>query len=127
MGRLGEIEIAGKKYPLNFSVKVARAVDKKFGSLNGMEGVFGVSNDFTSNLYNIHWALHLLMEQGAKYMKMTEDADIEVPTLEELEVLLGAPDLVKAQSAILESIGLSMTPTVEVESDQKNAETTQGN
>lgn len=126
MNRISEIEIAGKKYPLNFSVKAARAVDEKFGSLDKLSGVIGVSDNFTENMYNIHWMLILLMEQGAAYKKLVDGEDIVIPTSDDLEVLIGAPDLVPAQAAILQSIGLSMKPTVEVEPDSKNAETTQG-
>lgn len=126
MNRISEIEIAGKKYPLNFSVKAAKTVDEKFGSLDGISGVIGAAEDFSTNLYNIHWMLCLLMQQGAAYKKLADGEEVEIPSADDLEILIGAPDLVMAQAAILESIGLSVKPTVEIEADPKNAETTQG-
>lgn len=127
MNRISEIELAGKKYPLNFSVKAARAVDEKFGSLDNLSGVCGVSENLTTTLYNIRWILQQLMEQGAAYKKIVEEEEIEIPSEDDMDILIGIPDIVTAQAAILESIGLSMKPTVEVDSDPKNVETTQGN
>lgn len=126
MNRITEFEIAGKKYPLNFSVKAARAVDEKFGSLDQLSGVFGWG-DITTIMYNVCWTLRLLMEQGAAYKKLVEGEDVELLSEEDLETLIGAPDIPRAQAAIHESIGISMKQTVEVEPDEKNAETTQGN
>lgn len=125
MKRISDIEILGTRYPLNFSVKAAKAVDEKFGSLDKVSGIFGWE-DISTTLYNVHWLLKLLLEQGAAYKKLVEGEAIEPPSEEVLGVLIGPGDIPRVQAIILESIGLSIQPTVEVEIDEKNAETTQG-
>lgn len=125
MKRITEIELAGKQYPLNFSVKAAKAVDEKFGSLDQLSGVFGWG-DITTSMYNVCWMLELLMEQGAAYKKLVDGETVELLPKEELETIIGPADIPMVQVAILESIGLSMKPSLEVEPDEKNVETTQG-
>lgn len=125
MDRIQTITIAGQAYPLNFSVKAARAIDEKYGSIDKISGIFGASADFSSNLYNIHWVLALLMEQGAAYLRLVEGREIQPPTAEELEVYIGIHNLIEVQQRILEAIGFGMAETVEIEADQKNEETTQ--
>lgn len=125
MNRITEFEIAGKKYPLNFSVKAARVVDERFGGLDNVKGIFGWGN-IAESLYNISFMLSLLMEQGAAYKEIVEGEKITLPTADELDTLIGAPDVVRAQTAIFEAVGISMKTTVEVEPDAKNAEATQG-
>lgn len=127
MDRLCEIEIGGIKYPLNFSVKAARLVDEKFGSLDNVSGVYGKSVDMKTTLYNQSWLLYLLMEQGAEYIKLVDGKDVNLPNIDDFEVLIGVLDMKVVQEALFECIGISLTPTVEVETDPKNAETTQSN
>lgn len=125
MNRITYVNIAGKEYPLNFSVKAAKAVDEKFGSLHNLSGVFGWE-DVSTSLRNVSWVLQLLIEQGAAYLKLTEGKEIEVPEAEEFEILLGGPDLETVMPSILKAIGFGMKQTVETEDDEKNTETTQG-
>jgi hypothetical protein len=40
MSRITEIEIAGKKYPLNFSVKAAKEVSKRYGDIANIDKAF---------------------------------------------------------------------------------------
>ncbi len=127
MNRLCEIEIGGITYPLNFSVKAARLVEEKFGGVHKVTGVYGKSADLCTTLNNQTWLLQLLMEQGAKYKKLVDGEDIELPTDDEIEVLIGALGMKDVQIALFGCIGISLTPTVEVETDPKNAETTQSN
>lgn len=125
MERIRQITLAGKSYPLNFSVKAARAVDEKYGSLDQIGGIFGSAPEFSQNLYNIHWLLRLLMEQGAAYTRLVDGESIDLPTEDDLEILVGLHNLLDVQAALLESIGFGMQTTVEVESDP-NEITTQG-
>lgn len=125
MERIQYVTLAGKAYPLNFSVRAARAVDEKYGSLDQMGGIFGAAEDFTTNLYNIHWLLRLLMEQGAAYLRLVEGESVELPDEDELEVLVGIHNLLEVQASLLEAIGFGSKTTVEVEPDPKNETTTQ--
>ncbi len=123
MNRIVEFELAGKKYPLNFSVKAARIVDEEFGSLDNVSGVFGWK-DITNSLYNVSRLLQILMEQGAEYNRLVSGEKVDTPSADEIEVLIGAPDLKRAQTAIFEAIGIGSATTVEVE-PEKNVKATQ--
>ena len=39
MKRIVELEVAGKSYPLNFSVKVERQIDEEFGGLENFKSI----------------------------------------------------------------------------------------
>lgn len=123
MKRLTDFEMAGKIYPLNFSVKVARKVDEEFGGLDHLGDVMdgGIGKGLTA----ICVLLHEMMEQGAAYRKLTEGAEIEVPSLDEMETLIGAQDVGALSEAIMNAAGLGGKPTVEVEPDAKNGKTAQ--
>lgn len=126
MNRLKQVEIAGKQFSLNFSTKAANMVDEKFGGIEKLGGIF--SADTVSNtMSNLVWLLHLLMEQGAAYHKIIDEEEIQLYTLEELEVLIGIIDLETLQYDLLDAVGLGMKSEVEVETDTKNGETTQVN
>lgn len=92
-----------------------------------MSGVYGKSVDMKTTLYNQSWLLYLLMEQGAEYIKLVDGKDVNLPNIDDFEVLIGVLDMKVVQEALFECIGISLTPTVEVETDPKNAETTQSN
>lgn len=124
MERIKHISLAGKRYPLNFSVKAARTIDEKYGSLDQIAGIFGTSPAFSENLYNIHWLLRLLMEQGAAYARLVDGESIDLPSEDDLAIIVGLHNLLEVQATLLESIGFGMQTTVEVEPDP-NEKTTQ--
>lgn len=67
--------------------------------------------------------LHTLMESGAKFVRLTEDRTVQVPTIEDMEDLYGMDDLATIQgvSAAIITEGSKRT----VETDEKNADTTE--
>lgn len=124
MGRIKEIEVAGKKLTLNFSTKAAKAVDERFGGIEQIGEVF--SGDTVAGIMeNIVWFLYLLTEQGAAYSKIVNGEEVAVYSLEELEVLVGFSDIMEMQNVLLDAIGMGMEAEIEVETDEKNEETTQ--
>ena len=123
MNRITEFELGGKRYPLNFSVAAARKIDEEYGGFEKLNGVFAWES-VESALKDCFWTLRLLMEQGAAYQRIFGGEVVEIPTLEEMEILLGGPDIQRMQRAIHEALGLGMEATVEVEPDPKNGETT---
>lgn len=124
MGRIKEIEVAGKKLTLNFSTKAAKAVDERFGGIEQIGEVF--SGDTVAGIMeNIVWFLYLLTEQGAAYSKIVNGEEVAVYSLEELEVLVGFSDIMEMQNVLLDAIGMGMEAEVKVETDEKNEETTQ--
>lgn len=121
MDRIAEFELAGKTYPLNFSVAAAKEIDEKYGGFENLSGVFSWKG-VEAAMKDCFWTLRLLMEQGAAYRQLFDGERVELPTPEEMEILLGGPDIKRMQEAIHEALGLGMTATVEV--DEKNGETT---
>lgn len=118
MKRLVEFSLAGKSYPLNFSVKAARWADEELGGLEKlgeiMEGGVG------KGLSAVCALLYQMMEQGAAYCKLTQGVETEIPAREELEILIGMQDMGEVQEAVMAAAGLGAKPTVEVEPDPKN-------
>lgn len=126
MGRLKEIEIAGKKFPINFSTKAAKAVDEKFGGIENMGEIFSTET-VAGMMENLVWLLHLLIEQGIAYKQLIEGEEIQGYTQDELEILIGVSDIHRMKSDLLNAVGIGMKPEVEVETEEKNEETTQVN
>ena len=119
MDRIAEVSLAGKKYPLNFSVRASRMIDEKYGGLEHLTGVIGWK-DIQDAMYNVAWMLNILIEQGIAYRKYMGESAPDPLDMDTIEMLVGAPDLERLQAAILESIGLGSQTTVEVE-QEKNA------
>lgn len=124
MNRITEIEIAGRKYPLNFSTKAAKEVAKRYGDIsNVMDAFKGKTTD--EMMDEAIWLLALLIEQGVAYRKIVDDEDIRGLSAEELEIVMGVFDFSDLKNTILGAMTAGMKREVEVEIDPKNAMTTQ--
>lgn len=121
MNRITEIEIAGKKYPLNFSMKAARKFIERYGSV---EDVWRKLNKMgqVKKLEEINWILALMMEQGCVYRKLTDGEDITPLAANELEVLMGFTDFAAVSDKIQEAIVAGITPEIELKLKKKAAE-----
>ena len=122
--RITELEIAGKKYPLNFSTKAAKEVAKRYGDIANIDKAF---KDKTTDemMDEAIWILALLIDQGVTYKKIIDDEVIKGLSTEELEVVMGVADFANLKTTILGAMTAGMSREVEVEPDQKNEETTQ--
>lgn len=124
MNRITEIEMAGKKYPLNFSTKAAKEVAKRYGDVSNIGEAFtGKTTD--EMMDEAIWILALLIEQGVAYKKIVDNEEIKGLNREELEVVMGVFDFSNLKNTILGSMTAGMNREVEVEIDSKNAMTTQ--
>lgn len=119
--RITEIEIAGRMYPLNFSMKAARKFVERY---DNVEDVWRKLNamDQMKKIAEINWILALMIEQGCAYRKLTEGEEIVPPTPDELEILLGFVDFAGMSDKIQEAIVAGISPEVEVELKKKVAE-----
>jgi hypothetical protein len=124
MDRITEIEIAGKKYPLNFSVKAAKEVSKRYGDISNIGDAF-TGKPMDEMMDEASWILALLIEQGVAYKKIVEGEDIKPLTKDELEIVMGVVDFAGLKDTLLGAMTAGMKREVEVEPDTKNAETTQ--
>lgn len=130
MNRLTEIQILDKSYPLNFSTKAAAKVYEEYGGFAYVDNLISGKDengneDISRALAGSLDLLEVLAEQGAAYEKIAGRETPPFPRREELEVVLGVPDLTMLQEKIIGAMHLGITPTVEVEPDTKNEKTTQ--
>jgi hypothetical protein len=124
MNRIGEIEIAGSNYPLNFSTKAAKEIAKRYDGLENIEGAFS-GKAVDAMMDEIVWLLSLLIAQGVAYRRIVEGEEVKGITADELEVVLGVADMAGLKDKIMGAMLIGMKREVEVEIDPKNAETTQ--
>lgn len=124
MNRITEIEIAGRKYPLNFSVKAAKEVSERYGDISNIGDAF--EGKSTSEMMDeANWILALLIEQGVAYKKIVDGEEVKGLTQDDLEVVMGVVDFADLKNTLLGAMTAGMRREVEVEPDPKNAETTQ--
>lgn len=125
MSRITEIEIAGTKYPLNFSVKAAKEVAKRYGDISNVGDAFS-DKPVAEMMDEATWLLCLLISQGVAYKKLVEGEDVKGLSQEEIETVMGVADFTDLKDTLLGAMMSGMKREVEVEPDPKNAETTQG-
>jgi hypothetical protein len=125
MSRITEIEIAGRKYPLNFSTKAAKEISARYGGLENIDKAFSAKT-VEAMMDEVLWLLTLLIAQGVAYKRIVESEEVEGISAEDLEVVLGVADMPGLKDQILGSMSAGASREVEVEPDPKNAETTQG-
>lgn len=126
MNRITEIEIAGTMYPLNFSVKAAKEVSKRYGGIENVGDAF-TDKSMDEMMDEANWILALLIDQGVAYKRIVEGKDVKGLTQEELEIVMGVVDFTDLKNTLIGSMMAGMKKTIEVEEDPKNAEATQGN
>lgn len=137
--RIKHVEIAGKAYPLNFSVSAANEVTRRYGGITGINDALGLGStqeDQTPEQKEragarirdeIAWLLALLIQQGIAYEKLMGGAPEKPLTEDEICILASPSDILGMRLSVLEAVGAGLGVTVETEPDVKNAGTTQGN
>lgn len=126
MNRITEIEIAGKSYPLNFSVKAAKEISERYDGLENIDKAFA-NKPVDEMMDEVIWLLSILIGQGVAYKHIVEGHEnVKGITADELEIVLGVSDLTNLKDQIMDAALSGMERTVETEDDPKNAETTQG-
>ena len=138
MDRTVYIEIAGKQYPMRFSVGASIAITKKFGSLQNMANSLKNGDDVNEEktFETIIWMTETLIRQGCAYKNMFEK-DVPPPKnapiidgkwtplpREALEIALGISDMEEINAKIQECINGGKEK--EVETVEKNLQATQG-
>ena len=125
MNRITEIELAGRKYPLNFSTKAVKDFSARYGGLENITSAFS-DRKADEALEELIWMLSVLIAQGVAYMRLVDGEDVQGITADELEVVLGLGDLGGLKDKLMDALTSGMSRTVEVQVDPKNGETTQG-
>lgn len=125
MDRTVYINIAGKEYPMRFSLGASKALCEKFGSLNAMAGK--ISGDKAEDFEAIAWIVALLIKQGCAYKNLFE-SEIPAPesapvkdgkyiaiSQEDLEIALEVKNLKEILEKIFATMGKGQKETIEVE------------
>lgn len=119
MDRTVYIEIAGKQYPMRFSVGASIAITKKYGSLQNMANNLKRGDDVDEEkaFETIIWMAEVLIRQGCAYKNLFE-SDLPIPenapvkdgkyipiTAEDLEIALDMADMGEITQKIFAAIG----------------------
>lgn len=138
MNRISYIELAGKKYPLSFSLAASKAISAKYGDITKIEEILSFEKMGEEEIDKLLDILTILAAQGAAYKNMFEkdlpphdgadirDGKYHRPTREEIEVALGFGGLTDALNSITECLTLSNETEIEAEATGKNAEAPKG-
>lgn len=133
MDRTAYLNIAGKEYPMRFSLGASIAMSKRFGSLEKMaEELDG--GDESKTMENLVWITELMIKQGCAYKNLFEK-DIPTPdnapvkdgkyiplTADEIEVGLSVMDLGELKDKIHATVFRGKKTDIKTET--KNAVTT---
>ena len=113
--RLGKIEILGKEYPLNFSVRLGQQFSEALEAKP--EGVFGIEKQ------NIR-LLALMLKDGAAFKKIVMAEDIDPPTVEQLELIFTPADNAMIVEAIQDTIKKSGVRMIQARPKKNEAQAT---
>ena len=136
MSKIVDVEIAGRKCRLNFSVASLFRLADRFGETGTLaaiwEGILppeGELDIFSRRIYdNVLAVAAELMSAGAAYHKLMVGEDAPSYTAEELQVLLNSAEYVQLHAAVIKAIQAGLGRTVETAPDEeKKTIATQGN
>lgn len=117
MNRIVEIDIGGKKYPLNFSLAVANYVDDEFGGLDAVAQKLQESRSESCKL-NAKLAAKMI-EQGAEYFSLTSGEKREIIGEQEILTLVSLADYTNLADAVATAINKGVVREVEVKTAKK--------
>lgn len=125
MNRITTIEIAGKTYPLSFSLGAIKKIASEYGSLEKAFNVMTNTKELTEQSIGcLTFILSVLISQGCAYIK-TFEADLPKTvettpiTAEEIETAVNMADIQKIADTIMG--GIKTSQKKEVETKTKNA------
>lgn len=114
--------LCGTEYPLRFSLRVVKAVQEKFGSLEKLLDAVslkaGAENGSLGVVDECLWLLERMLDAGARY---AEREGLEHPPLPDGELLLDALDIPDLQAALFAAIAGDSARTVEAEPGKNGA------
>lgn len=113
--RLGKIEILGKEYPLNFSVRLGQEFSEALEAKP--DGVFGIEKQ------NIR-LLALMLKDGAAFKRVVMGEDIDPPTEEQLELIFTPGDNAMIVEAIQDTIKKSGVRMIQARPKKNEAQAT---
>ena len=135
MNRVTYATIAGKKYPLIFSLAAVKAIGARFGCVEKMADAMSTENGATAETFNnISFILAVLIKQGVAYMNMFasdlppepesryENGKYIALSQEEIEIAVDINDAESVIGKIGECIDKSSKTKIEIQAKEKNEE-----
>lgn len=137
MAKITYIKIAGKNYPMSFSLGASKKITEKYGSTKKMNELLSGGDDF-KKIDMVTDLLSLLISQGCAYKNYFEK---DIPTSDDdpvidgkwtplarevIEIAVGIEDVEEITAKIEECIGAGSKKEVELRSEGKNAKSAQG-
>ena len=136
MNRITYVKIAGKSYPMSFSLGASKKIIEKYGSAQKMQTAMKKSDD-VEKLSIVTDMLALLIAQGCAYKNYFEK-DIPAPDdapiidgkwtplpAEVIEIALGVMDVAEVTQKIEECISVGSKKEVEGRPEGKNVSAAQ--
>ena len=132
MSRITFVTIAGKNYPMSFSLGASKKIIEKYGGAEKMKTALEKAKD-AQKIDMITELLELLIAQGCAYKNYFEK-DIPAPDnspvvdgkwaplpCEALEIAVGVYDVKELSDKILECVGNGSKKEIELKTEGKNA------
>lgn len=132
MSRITFVTIAGKNYPMSFSLGASKKIIEKYGGAEKMKTALEKAKD-AQKIDMIIELLELLIAQGCAYKNYFEK-DIPAPDnspvvdgkwaplpREALEIAVGVYDVKELSDKILECVGNGSKKEIELKTEGKNA------
>lgn len=135
MAKMTEIKLAGKNYPMSFSLMASKKISQKHGSVEEFLKGFSETGSVTEKLAeNTSYILALLIAQGCAYKNYFEK-DVPIPknapvvdgkwaplSQEEIEMLIQYDEIEGVFNKILECISGGKEKEIIAKAEGKNAE-----
>lgn len=86
MGKITYIKIAGRNYPMSFSLGASKKIMQRYGSAKKMSASLSSETDDTKKIDMVVWILSLLISQGCAYKNYFEK---DVPAPEDAPIIDG--------------------------------------
>ena len=86
MGKITYIKIAGRSYPMSFSLGASKKIIQRYGSSQKMNAALKKEGDESKKIDMVVWILSLLIAQGCAYKNYFE---ADIPTPEDAPVIDG--------------------------------------
>ena len=132
MGRITNVMIAGKSYPMSFSLGASKKIIEKYGSAEKMKRSLEAAKD-TEKIDMVTDLISLLIAQGCAYKNYFEKdtpAPENAPIVDGkwtpipkdvLEIAIGVYDVEELSDKIMECVGKGSKKEVEARTEGKNA------
>lgn len=132
MSRIVYVEIAGKSYPMSFSLGASKKIIEQYGNADNMKKNLAKAKD-SQKIDMVTHLLELLISQGCAYknyfekdMPVSENSPVidgkwtPLPR-EAIEIAVGVYDIEELSGKIMECVGNGSKKEVELRSEGKNA------